>query len=284
MARIVSTAAAYQQLAQRSQSRAGQAAWLRDYEARHPSVFESYYSAWGDVDRRAAAAARVREFAPHVPSRESRARDLIERAEVNLREHDVLDGEDVPAVLLVGVGSSNGWVAHWQGQPTLFLALELLPDPPYDDVLVAHEMTHLAHHRCHRDPWPETVGTRLFAEGLAGAISRRVVPQLPLDAYLWFDDAHHAWLTECEGRGNEISGSMLAALSFDERLGQRFFSARPELAGGLPVRSGYFVGLLAVQRLLAEQRERSSRPLLRWNADTATAQLAAGMCQLRPRS
>jgi len=38
----------------------------------------------------------------------------------------------------------NGWVAEHTGQRTLFLALEFLGHPPHDDLLVVHELTHVA--------------------------------------------------------------------------------------------------------------------------------------------
>jgi hypothetical protein len=282
MARIVSTAAAYQHLADVPDGEDRTAVWVRDYEARYPSIFQSYYSGWGKVGRRESAAGRVRELAASIEHREWRARLLVDRVEASLRAHELLDDAAVSAVLLVGVGTSNGWVARWEGAPTLFLALELLPDLPYDHVLVVHEMTHLAHERAARGIWPETVGTRVFAEGLASAVSARVVPGLRLDEYLWFDDAHRTWLGDCEERKFEIRDAVLTDLGLDEGLGDRFFSAGPERCAGLPIRSGYWIGLLALQRLLAAEPGRSARGLLRWDADTATERLATAMYQMWP--
>jgi hypothetical protein len=126
MARIVSTAAGYLQLA-RAPDGDEPDAWVRDYEARYPSIFQSYYSGWGKVERRTAAASRERELAPAVASLESRAHVVVERAEAGLQARGLLDDAPVPAVLLVGVGSSNGWVASFEGSPTLFLAWSSCP-------------------------------------------------------------------------------------------------------------------------------------------------------------
>jgi hypothetical protein len=205
---------------------------------------------------------------------------LLEHAEQGLRAHDVLDNADVPAVLLVGVGTSNGWVARWEGAPTLFLALELLPDPPYDEILVVHEMTHLAHDRSRLEPWPETVGTRVFAEGLATAVSARMTPGRRPDEYLWFGDAHRKWLDACDRRRAEIRAAVLDGLDLDEELGDQFFSANPDRSRGLPVRCGYWIGLLAVDRILAAEPERSARLALSWSAETATERLAAAIASL----
>lgn len=58
---------------------------MNSYEARHASIFESYYSAWGDIEVRAAAVASLSESAPAVTKREARARRLIEQAEGVMR-------------------------------------------------------------------------------------------------------------------------------------------------------------------------------------------------------
>lgn len=279
MVRVVSTVAEFQELAEIS-SDDRERAWVERYEAGHSSLFASYYSSWGDPHARAAAAARVPALAPLLPERETRARRLVEQTEGLLRAGGLLDDEDVAAVFLVGVGSSDGWVASWLDAPALFLALELLPEPPFDEVLVAHELIHLAHERRRPVPWPETVGTRLFAEGLASALSRRLVPGLALDAYLWVDDAHRDWLAECQRRGGQLMTGLLRDLELEEERGQRYFSARPQLAEGLPVRGGYWAGMLAVQRLLDEPFEASTRPLLDWDFRIATNELARALTDL----
>lgn len=277
MARVVSTVRAYEELADTpSDVEIDESRWVGSYEARHRSIFDSYYTGWGVVGTRSIAASRVRDLAPEVASRESRARALLESTERAMQALGLL-AEEVDAVLLVGVGGSNGWVTRWAGAPTLFLALEVLPEPPYDEILVAHEMTHLVHEREHQETWPETVGTRLFSEGLAGALSRHIVPGHRLDAYLWFDDAHERWLSDCADRVREISDLALADLGLAEDRGARFFSARPDLADGLPVRSGYWLGQRAVQLLVDGDREGSPRQLLGWDATTAVRWLAAAL-------
>jgi hypothetical protein len=279
MVRAVSTVAAFQELAEISPDKREQA-WVERYEAAYPSLFASYYSSWGDTHARAAAAARAPALAPLLAERETRARWLVEQTAGVLRAEGLLDNEDLAAVFLVGVGSSDGWVASWLEAPALFLALERLPEPPFDEVLVAHELIHLAHERRRPVPWPATVGTRLFAEGLASALSRRLVPGLALDAYLWVDDAHRDWLSECQRRSGQLCAGLLRDLELEEEHGQRYFSASPQLAEGLPVRGGYWAGMLAVQRLLDEPSEASPRPLLDWDFRTATNELTRALTDI----
>ncbi len=142
-------------------------------------------------------------------------------------------------------------------------------------------MVHLAHERL-RSPEPrliETVGARLFAEGLAGAVSRRVVAGLSLDSYLWWDDRHTDWLGDCEQLGDEIVAALQADLELAEPLGERHFSARSEIARGWPVRCGYWCGLLAVDDLLATRAEAE---VFGWGRHTAVAGLRGGHSPVAP--
>ncbi len=178
----------------------------------------------------------------------------------------VLDDPDLPLVMLVGGGTSNGWVADHRGAPTLFVALELLDDSPGDEVLVLHEATHVAHQRLMASPWPETVLEALVSEGLAVALSRQLRPGLSDSAYLWFDEAHHDWLLECGRQEDAIREVVLDALdSTDPDTVAHLFSARP--GSGLPVRSGYWLGDEVLQKLLADGR--TARDLMAWEYPTA---------------
>lgn len=42
-------------------------------------------------------------------------------------------------VIVVGLEGTNGWAAPVRGEPTLFLAVERLPEPGFDTVLALHE-------------------------------------------------------------------------------------------------------------------------------------------------
>lgn len=116
-----------------------------------------------------ARAAIVREADP-------RAAALVTRLAGELA--GLLGADPVPVILLAGTTAANGWVDVHEGQPTLFLELTQLPPAPFDAVLVTHELTHVAHQRRQAAAWPETVAALLFAEGLATAVSRDLVPGL----------------------------------------------------------------------------------------------------------
>jgi len=100
--------------------------WVQNYEAAHEAIFKSYYSNWGNPERRSWAADHVGALAPTIREREARAADTVDRAGQDLAELGVLDDIHIPTVLMVGGHTSNGWVTI-ESQPALYIALECLP-------------------------------------------------------------------------------------------------------------------------------------------------------------
>lgn len=223
-------------------------AWTSQYEAVHQPVFDTYFAGgWGDRGDIAAATAMVEALADVVPERETRARRVIADVLTALPAYGVQASDAWRCVLLVGVGGANGWVTRLNGAPTLFLALERLPDPPYDAVLVAHELIHLFHPD---GEGPDTVASRLWAEGAATALSRLLRPGHADSAYLWFDDDHHDWVTECRNWEPSIRDVALAHLgSIDEAVLRSLFSMPPRPS--LPHRCGYWLGDRTITSLIA---------------------------------
>lgn len=247
---VQSTVPSYLQLLRIPAGAARRQAWHEFYEAAHPSIFESYYSDWGNPDGRDEAADRVAELAPLVKEREARAAAAVARAGQDLVELGLLDDAAIPTVLLVGVGTSNAW-ATTSGQPTVYIALESLPAAPFDTVLVLHEAVHYAQLKRAAPDWPEHVGARLHQEGIATALTRQVHPGLADSAYLWFDGAHQQWALTCAQREHEILRRLQANFdSNDPRIAEEFFGNKPAI---LPTRCGYWAGDRIAQQLLQER-------------------------------
>ncbi len=143
------------------------------------------------------AAARISPRAVIVREAEPWAVTLVTRLAGELA--GLLGPDPVPAVLLAGTTAANGWVDVHESRPTLLLELTQLPPAPYDAVLIAHELTHVAHQRRRAGAWPETVAALLFAEGLVTTVSRDLVPGLGDTGYRWFADGHQIGST-CGGR------------------------------------------------------------------------------------
>jgi len=244
--------------------------WVTRYEQAHPEIFEVYYRGWGDPRRRAAAVRHAGTTANRIARVEARARELTVETARRLGDAKLLPDAELSAVLLVGVGTANGWVATMGDEPTLFLALEMFPDPPFDHVLVLHEAVHLAHQLARPRPWPETVATRTFEEGLATVVSRRLLPGHDPVGYLWFEAGRRSWLASCQRQWHAIRSQLTDALDLgEEHHGDPFFSARPGSSGDLPLRSGYYAGMKAGDWLVDQQGIPVS-DLLGADATTAT--------------
>jgi hypothetical protein len=266
--RLTSTVDAYVALAGVPEDRR-RTAWVEDYEAMYPTIFQTYHSGWGKHERCLSAVADVPHLAPDMAALEARARVVLEESEASFRADGLLDDE-LDVVLMVGSHSSNGWVTALEGTTTLFLALEFLGEAPFDAVLISHEALHVAQARRGAASWPHDCTSSLFQEGLAVAISRELHPGLPDSAYLWFDDAHTDWVQECRSHGAAIARRALDHLDTPDE--------DPEIRGlfttrqddQLPPRAGYWLGDLVVRRL----RERHpSRELLTWEHATVRSAL-----------
>jgi hypothetical protein len=250
---IVSTVGAWQELAEIPDADDRVAAWTTSYEARFPSVFEVYYSAWGAPSRRREAALQAPTLKDQITAAEDRACHLLDQAENDFRERGLLQGE-LRAVLMVGGHTSNGWVAEHNGHRSLFLALEYLGTAPYDDLLVVHEITHVVQSQLSPSTGARKYGSSLavMVEGAATATSRALRPGHTDSAYLWMDGHHEAWLDECNANAAAIASLLLRHADTpddDEEVAPLF---RNRATPGIPARSGYWVGELIARGMLQD--------------------------------
>lgn len=249
---ILSTANAWQTLARISDADERETAWSDDYEAGFPTVFDVYYSAWGDRGRRRDAALQAPELVTRIRAAESRAQALLRQAEGDLRDRGLLSEDDLYAVLLVGVHTSNGWVVEHAGQRTLFLALEFLGLPPHDDLLVVHELTHIAQAQLsvatHARTYPASLA--VMVEGVATATTRVLRPGLTDSEYLWMDDDHHQWVDRCRTNAPRIAATLLEHLDTPDHADAVAPLFRNLSDRHIPARSGYWAGDQIAQGLL----------------------------------
>ncbi|QZY30647.1 hypothetical protein [Nocardioides coralli] len=252
--RVLSTVDAWLDVAHLSDPDQRIAGWSADYEAAFPSVFEVYYRSWGSHARRVEAAKSAPTLIESVRRAEGRAIELLQTAEQDFRDHGLIDGDDLNVVLMVGGRSSNGWVADHEGQPTLFLALEYLGLSPYDDLLVVHELTHVAQQRLSADARDATYTSALalLVEGSAVTTTRLLRPGFSDSAYLWSDEEHGEWVSRCEVSAPRIARLVLDhldTLDDDEGVAPLF---RNREHGHVPARAGYWAGDQIAQALVTQ--------------------------------
>jgi hypothetical protein len=265
--RLTSTVAEYQKLARIEDHASRLEAWTTGYEAAYRDVFDIYYRSYSDPRRRTEAAANVAKISPLMREREARAEALARQAEQEFIAQGLLLDE-LDAVFLVGNHTANGWVAEFHGRPSLFVALELLGAPPYDGILVSHEALHVAHNHHGAETWPDDVGASLIQEGIATAASRLLHPGLSDSAYLWTDEHHDQWLSECRGAERDLIAVVLDEMATPaEAPHVRGLFAPHCQAPALPTRSGYWLADVLAQHWLSEH---SLKDVLRWDYEEAT--------------
>lgn len=199
MSSVISTVPEFLRVATVSDPDVRRRLWVEQYEQSFPAVFTSYYAGWGSTRRRADAADRAPLWALRVGAREDRLRPAIQRAREQLQEKGFGRAE-FDTVLMVGVGTSNGWATLLDGWPTLFLALEMMNDDVGDEVVAIHEAMH-AVHLALLGPERQWSGKFVYdfaAEGLAVAASRILHPGLSDSEYLWFAAGQEDWIADCQ--------------------------------------------------------------------------------------
>lgn len=247
MCLMESTVASWLAVAALSEAADRETAWGNGYEPAHAEIFNIYYEGWGLQTKRGDSAAMAPAMMDVIREREHRATEVLTAVQADLTDRGLLT-TPAPVVIMVGVGSSNGWTTTYQGEPTLFLALEVFPDPPFDQVLIAHELIHLAQAR-HAGDHPDRVDCNIFAEGLAVVGSRYVCPGLSPSAYLWFDENHHDWIRECAESRPQLLTMVAEHLETTDSPNdvRVIFSFDPQHR--LPDRFGYWLGAKLIDDL-----------------------------------
>lgn len=268
MLHVTSTVPDYLQLQNLKQSER-QAVWLSQYEETHADLFDIYYSAYGHPDGRGAAASLVPDLAPHIMARESRVLKTLEGAVVDLVGRGLMQADhDLGVILMVGTGHSDAWVKVVDGDPELFVALEMMTDTRRDDLLVLHELVHVVHVRAllpllATEPELEpSVGMRVWLEGLAVAATRLLQPDHPDTDYLFVPDDQ--WIQACHAALPAIAVALLPNLTVaDSTIGYSLCGVTDDHPW--PSRAGYWVGDQVVRELLDAGHALSD--LMTWSPD-----------------
>ncbi|WFF09699.1 hypothetical protein O7622_14595 [Micromonospora sp. WMMD1076] len=262
--------------------------WSAHYLAAHPDVVRALRrdGGWSDAAGVASVLDGLRDRAADLAARAETVRALLPGgvAAVAGALGWSGDGGPVECVVLVGLNQANGWAGELNGRYALFLAVEQLGPPEDLDLLVRHEAAHVVHDRgaAIRD-WPEYgVANALFTEGLATQVTAELDPGRPDEEYLWFGrPGHRQWLDECRRRWPEILRRVRADLdATDADHHAPYFLMRDSpLAGGLPKRCGYLVGLTAVRHL---RRRHTLRDLATWPLPRVQSEMAEALTSLPP--
>jgi hypothetical protein len=180
---------------------------------------------------------------------------------------------DLQAVVMVGVGTSNGWVSEFRGRPTLFLAVEQIPATAYPRILAAHELAHAV--QLPEVAWLDDgpLGQWIYSEGFATALTAELLPEYGLAEHLWFGGGYDDWLAECLHVLPAAQAAILADLeSEDDDVAGRYLYLNRE--SPFPHRIGYLVGTRLVQDL---RRIHGWPELARWSPDRAMEEVGRAL-------
>ena len=245
------------------------ALWQELYESKHPEVFRIYFSApyWGRRENLAEALQRYAEDIDKIKKTAKGIGELIsETVEKTLAVFAAGEAEvDMDVFTFIGVYGADGFSFPMEGRTAVFFALECLAEyePERIKALIAHELSHGLHMELGRRANPEAFGQvmenleefiswiagNLFMEGLAVAASKRIVPGLDERTYLFYSQEQWDW---CRANEQRLIRMILKELDNKNQDAFYKFFATWKPTEDLPYqRTGYYVGYLAIERLLA---------------------------------
>jgi len=225
------------------------AQWRATVVEPHAAVYRAV-EPWLDPVHAEEALPELVSRGPELLRRTPRAGEAVRKAHTLLQQ--ALPGtHPINAVLVVGLGGANGWATHVDGEPTLFMAVDRLPEPGFDVVLALHEMLHAEHLRRAAHSWPaDRVDADLFREGLAVHVTTQLLPTTDTSGHLWFAPGYEQWLARCRRLEATLRQRAAADLERDD-VSRLWFSGGPDRPGELPGRCGYWLGWKLVSDMTA---------------------------------
>ena len=189
-------------------------------------------------------------------------------------------------IVLVGRFISNAWADLFEGAPTCFYALELIPDVDTLALMAVHETAHTLHFQLSDLPVDgKTVAETLLLEGLATMTSEIAVPGLKDEVYLWPGYPYttagqkvEAWLADCTAQQSELVRQLSDDLDKTDSatLGRYFSAGAKDRRPRTPVRAGYAVGYWLVRHLCQHHK---LSDLARWPRERVNREVRRALCK-----
>ncbi|WP_344168286.1 hypothetical protein [Kribbella lupini] len=262
----------------RAEDEQGQLTLWAEYVERHPEVIDDFRRSGREPDPRAALGLYPKALELIRANAEAADGWVHEAAELVA---PVLDARhlELQAVVMVGLGTANGWVSDFGGRPTLFLAVERIPDATAARILAAHEFAHAVQLPLPEVPWTDIgpLGQWIYSEGFATALTAELLPEYGLAEHLWFGDGYDDWLVDCLQVLPAAESAILSDLeSEDDEVVGRYLTRNQ--GSPFPDRVGYLVGTRLVQDL---RRTHDWPELARWSTEQAQQEVRRALS--RPR-
>lgn len=222
------------------------------YEAAAPALFEHYYANWADM-----AKPPVRLTESELATNRQYLLNSLSRIEPALRNFGV-QPESLELALIVGQNSTNGHAYREQDRFLPWVAVECYRTQTLADIFVTHELVHALHYQAtpafyFAQRVEKDNGLRqLLTEGVATWLTAEILgvsESLALWADYWPESRVSGWLDQCEVKLPQLARYLLERIN-SEQSTQLFLLAEPDNI--LANRSGYYLGLRAVQALARE--------------------------------
>jgi hypothetical protein len=233
--------------------------WYELYEEPHRALFAVCGDRHGTRDALPAALLRFSADLPRLRETVPQLLIALERTGPELTRLFALECLDLRWVILVGMYWSDGWMVVRDGQPTCYIAVEMLESPMRAEILLLHEAAHVAHQICLGAEWENllTLGDSLFAEGLATLVSAQIGPGLGEAAYLWAgkDQTHlrmqpmSEWLAQCNAIWPALRLRLVHEIQATDAETINPYFLGDHAPADLPERVGYFAGYRLVSAL-----------------------------------
>ncbi|MDO4814714.1 MAG: hypothetical protein Q3988_06400 [Gemella sp.] len=115
---------------------------------------------------------------------------------------------DLSVIYFVGFFEGNAFVAPSGNKLALCLPIENDNSELYDEMILAHELTHIVHYKVQKSEatWLRPLSFLLLEEGLAMRVSKEVVPGMTEYQYV---SSKEEWWNECEEESSKIIEGLL---------------------------------------------------------------------------
>jgi len=154
---------------------------------------------------------------------------------------------DIVLVYFVGAFDHNPFVAPINDGK---IALCMPVEDSKEDIMLTHELTHIVHSKTAElaVEWERSLATVIIQEGLAMHVSKRLVPNYPIEDYV---EHKKGWLVDCKKQAKEIIQGLLPVL--EETSYEKVFQFTMGHGTTGCEREAYYVGWVLVEHMLKHE-------------------------------
>lgn len=167
-------------------------------------------------------------------------------------------------IIIVGFYGFGFWLTFYNGQPTIFIAIEKSFSDNCLDIMLAHEIGHIIHFisqpknsklhnvihgKIKKNYKSLTIADYLMTDGIATYTSSLICPDRPEVLYSYPEENKQQWYNECKNRELELIKYSLASLNKSDLHSLQTFILMSGASKEYPKRIGYFIGYQILKQI-----------------------------------